>query len=141
MVNFIIKKKNKLKQISRWQLKNEGFLFNPHIKKDNLIKIDSLTIYDNKIIKYILSKKIDNEFRKLTSLVLNALNDEESSDNGNICIALNELTKMKSNIMNKYKLYIEKLEYDKYLKRLKLYEKELKEKIVLREQKEESKSR
>ena len=45
-------------------------------------------------------------------------------------IALNELEKEKIVLQRKYKEYIEKEEREKYLKRIKVLENELKEKIV-----------
>ncbi len=87
------------------------------------------------MIERLLEKKIEISFRKLTKLVLNEINDEDGNQGG-ICIALNELTKLKSVLMNEFKAFIKKEDYDKYMKRLKLYEKELKNKLIFLEEKE-----
>ncbi len=133
--SYVVKKKNKNKKISKFKIKMEGYEFKPNIRKENLIKIDSLVVYNFEIIERLLEKKIEISFRKLTKLVLKEVNDDEG-DQGGICIALNELTKIKSMLINEYKIFIKKTEYDKYMKRLKLFEKELKNKLFFLEEKE-----
>ena len=132
---YVVKKKNKNKKISKFKIKKDGYEFKPNVRKENLIKIDSLTIYNLEMIERLLEKKIEISFRKLTKLVLNEINDEDGNQGG-ICIALNELTKLKSVLMNEFKAFIKKEDYDKYMKRLKLYEKELKNKLIFLEEKE-----
>ncbi len=133
--SYVVKKKNKNKKISKFKIKTEGYEFKPNVRKENLIKIDSLTIYNLEMIERLLEKKIEISFRKLTKLVLNEINDEDGNQGG-VCIALNELTKLKSVLMNEFKAFIKKEDYDKYMKRLKLYEKELKNKLIFLEEKE-----
>lgn len=133
--SYVVKKKNKNKKISKFKIKTEGYEFKPNVRKENLIKIDSLTIYNLEMIERLLEKKIEISFRKLTKLVLSEINDEDGNQGG-VCIALNELTKLKSVLMNEFKAFIKKMDYDKYMKRLKLYEKELKNKLIFLEEKE-----
>ncbi len=133
--SYVVKKKNKNKKISKFKIKTEGYEFKPNVRKENLIKIDSLTIYNLEMIERLLEKKIEISFRKLTKLVLSEINDEDGNQGG-VCIALNELTKLKSVLMNEFKAFIKKEDYDKYMKRLKLYEKELKNKLIFLEEKE-----
>ncbi len=132
--SYVVKKKNKNKKISKFKIKTEGYEFKPNIRKNCLIKIDSLTVYNLEMIERLLEKKIEISFRKLTKLVFDEVNDEEGNQGG-ICIALNELTKMKSMIINEFKAFIKKSDYDKYMKRLKLFEKELKNKLIFLEEK------
>ena len=87
----------------------------------------------------ILKKKLDNSFRRLAAIILSVLNDEDTTS-GDCLIALDEIAKEKSIIRNKYKEYLEKAEQEKFLKRLKVLETEVKEKIVdlkIREQQKE----
>lgn len=130
MKNFVLKKKNKNKKIVKLNFKEEGYLFKPNIKNPNLIKITNLSLLSEKFSSPILKKKIDASFRKLTQTVYIVLNDDEDADSGDIAIALNELTKEKNILIHKYKNYIEKSEYEKQFKRLKLLEVELKEKLM-----------
>ena len=129
MEKYVIKKRNKNKKISKFDFKEEGYVFKPNIKSKNMIEITSLSITNPEITNSILKKKLDKSFRKLMSFILSAIKDEDASS-GDLMIALNELTKEKNVIERKYKEYIKKEEREKYLKRIKVLESDLKEKIV-----------
>ncbi len=140
MNNYVIKKKNKNKKIGKFNYEEEGYLFKPNIKSNNLIKISNLSLMDKEMTIPILKKKLDKSFRKLASIILSVLNDEDTTS-GDCIMALDEISKEKAIIRNKYKEYLEKQEQEKYLKRIKVLEQEVKEKIVairlLEETKEE----
>ena len=87
-------------------------MFKPNIKKKDLIEISSLSILNPEITNAILKKKCDKTFRKLATMILSLLKEEDV-------------------IQRKYKEYIKKEEKEKYLKRIKVLEAELKEKIIL----------
>ncbi len=129
MENYIIKKKNKNKRISKFNYEEEGYLFKPNIKSANLIKITGLQLMDKKMTVPILKQKINKSFRKLASIILHILNEEDTTS-GDCVIALDEISKEKAILRNKYKEYLEKESLEKYLKRLKVLEQEVKEKIV-----------
>ncbi len=128
MENYIIKKRNKNKKISKFDFEETGYVFKPNIKSKNLIEITNLSILNVELTNVILKKKLDKSFRKLARIILSVLKDEESNS-GDILIALDELAKEKSIITRKYKEYLKKEERDKYLKRLNLLEAQLKEKL------------
>ena len=128
MENYIIKKRNKNKKISKFDFEETGYVFKPNIKSKNLIEITNLSILNVELTNVILNKKLDKSFRKLARIILSVLKDEESNS-GDILIALDELAKEKSIITRKYKEYLKKEERDKYLKRLNLLEAQLKEKL------------
>lgn len=129
MEKYVIKKKNKNKKLSKFDFLEEGYVFKPNIASPNLVSISSLSITNPEITNSILTKKLDKSFRKLASLILSVLK-EEDADSGSIMIALNELTKEKNVIQRKYKEYLKKEEKEKYLKRLKVLEGQLKEKLI-----------
>lgn len=128
MENYIIKKRNKNKKISKFDFEETGYVFKPNIKSKNLIEITNLSILNVELTNVILKKKLDKSFRKLARIILSVLKDEDS-DSGDVLIALDELAKEKSIITRKYKEYLKKEERDKYLKRLNLLEAQLKEKL------------
>lgn len=136
MENYVLKKNNKNKKINKFDFKEEGYIFKPNIKSKNLIQISSLSITNLEITNTILKKKLDKSFRKLASIILNVLNDDDSTS-GDVAIVLNELAKEKNVVTRKYKDYLKKEEQTKYLKRLKVLETQLKEKIVYLKFKEE----
>lgn len=136
MEHYVIKKKNKNKKLNKFDFTEEGYVFKPNIKSPNLIKISNLSITNIEITNSILTKKLDKSFRKLAAIILNVLEDEDATS-GDGTIALNELMKEKEIITRKYREYLKKEEQEKYLKRLKILEKEIKEKIVYLNLKEE----
>ncbi len=136
MENYVLKKNNKNKKINKFDFKEKGYIFKPNIKSKNLIQISSLSITNLEITNTILKKKLDKSFRKLASIILNVLNDDDSTS-GDVAIVLNELAKEKNVVTRKYKDYLKKEEQTKYLKRLKVLETQLKEKIVYLKLKEE----
>ena len=129
MEYYVIKKRNKNKKLGKFNFDEKGYVFKPNIKSNGLIEITSLSITNPEITNSILKKKCDKSFRKLASMILKVLKDEDTST-GSAMIALNELEKEKIVLQRKYKEYIEKEEREKYLKRIKVLESELKEKIV-----------
>ena len=129
MEKFVIKKKNKNKKIQKFNFEEMGYVFTPNIKSDGMIKITELSMSNVAYTHPILKKKLDKSFRKLASLILNVLESEDTTA-GDVVIALNELTKEKSVLQRKYKEYIKKEEKEKYLKRLKVLEEQLKQKML-----------
>lgn len=136
MENYIIKKKNKNKKLNKFNFLEEGYVFKPNIKSDNLIKISSLSITNLEMTNTILKKKLDASFRKLAAIILRVLNGEDTTS-GDVAIALDELSREKERTLTKYKEYLKKEEYEKYGKRLKVLEHELKEKLVVLKLEEE----
>ncbi len=129
MEKYVIKKRNKNKKLSKFDFLEEGYVFKPNIKNANLIEISSLSIINSKITNSILTKKLDKSFRRLAALILSVLKDDDATS-GDVAIALNELTKEKSVVQRKYKEYLKKEEQEKYLKRIKVLEGQLKEKLL-----------
>ncbi len=136
MENYVIKKKNKNKKLNKFNFKEEGYVFKPNIKSNNLIKISSLSITNLEFTNSILKKKLDTSFRKLAAIILRVLNSNDVAS-GDATIALDELSREKEKMKNKYQEYLKKEEYEKYMKRLKVLENELKEKLVVLKLEEE----
>ena len=128
MAIYKIKRKSKKKRIVKFDYENTGYEFKPNIRNGQLIKISNLYIFDEDIINQILVKKNEKAFRRLTAIALSVLNDEDTTS-GDAIIALDEVEKQKSIIIRKYRGYLKKEEELKMLRRLKVLEKELKEKL------------
>ncbi len=136
MEKYIIKKKNKNTKLYKFDFKKDGYVFKPNIKSTNLIQVSNLSITNLEMTNSILKRKLDKSFRKLASIILRLLQDDDSTS-GDIVIALNELTKEKGILNYKYQEYLKKEELEKHLKRLKILEGQLKEKLVYLQLKEE----
>lgn len=130
MAVYFVKRKNKNKKLVDCINEEYGYEFKPNIKKDNLIQISHLYVLDERLINQILTKKIEKSFRRLAAITLSVINDEDSTT-GDAIIALDEIAKQKSIIIKKYREYLKEEQEEKILKRLKLLEKELKEKLIM----------
>lgn len=129
MESYVLKKNKKKKKIVKIKFEGEGYQFKPNIKNPNLIQINILSLYDLEATNSILCDKIDRSFRKLAALVLRLLQEEDATST-DACITLDEIAKQKEIIRNK-KEFLKKQEHDKYLKRLKILEAEVKEKLIM----------
>ncbi len=119
MTKFITHKiKNKRKIVS-FSDDNIGFLFTPNIKRKNMIKINELYLCNSFYTDILVTKKIDKEIKRLTLIAASVINDDDTTE-GDVIIALNEVTRIKKMIF-KYKEYIKEKEYELDLKRLKLF--------------------
>lgn len=133
MAMYIIKRQriklkvNKLKPSKIYTLK-------PNIKNTKMISINSLNIASQKYVDVLLAKKLEKSFREIMTLYLQAI---DSDDCSGIIIVLNEIEKLKQIILLKYQKNISKELYLKYLKRLTLFEKNLKEKLNILQMTEE----
>lgn len=140
MAVYIIKKKNKNKKIVEFIYEDCGYEFKPNIQNKHLIQISNLYILDEKLINKILVKKVEKSFRRLAAIALSVINDEDTTT-GDAIIALDEVAKQKSIIIKKYKKYLKKEQEEKILKRLKVLEKDLKERLEMLQNEEKSFSR
>ena len=124
MAEYIIKKKYKKLKINKIN-RVEGYELNHKIKNKKMISIESLIIENQSCTNNLIQKKLNKNFRDLMTLYLQAMN---SDDDGDVEIALSEIERIKKIITYKYQEKMSKELILKYLKRLSLFEKNLKEK-------------
>ncbi len=125
---YAIKKIKKRIKIENLNLK-EGFLFKPNISNKNFISIKELYLYNDEDINIIVKKKLDKEIRRLTLITMSVLNDDDTTE-GDALIALDDVERIKKIIL-KYQDYIIKEDLKNNLKKIKIFEKALKEKQKL----------
>lgn len=135
MANYIIKRKKVKIKISKIK-RISGYTLNPNIKNNKMISIKKLNLENQKCIDILLDKKISQSFRKIVTLYLNIMDNNDASS-GDIGIALTEIEHFKNIIAYKYEQHISKELTLKYLKRIALFEKNLKDKLnIIRMQEE-----
>lgn len=106
-----------------------GFCFKPknNIKNDGIL-VDRMLLVKPSLIDNVLKRKIKRKIEKFLKIVIeNIENDDE--DPSNLRHALNDLTRYKSIITNKYRKYIEQEYYNEAKKKIQLLEKELEAKL------------
>jgi len=108
----------------------KGFVINPksHGRK-NMISASKMVVTDPELISGYINAKLDRKFKNLVKLVYDML-ETPGEDESDITSILGEINRLKGIIENKYKYYLNVLEYDRFMKKILLIEKELKEKII-----------
>lgn len=114
MSNYIIKKDALEKKILEIKTSNY-YTFSP--KGSSYQKVSSVTIYDSEKINYILQKKLFIKYQRLMK-ILSDIESEDSSDNSDYMILLGEIAKMKDILEFKYKKFLKKEIYEKFLRNL-----------------------
>lgn len=125
---FLIKKDNKSKEITYFDYeKIKGY--NLKAKKDihfeDAIDIKSMVIINPSFMDKIATKKIGSKFERLLNLTSYVCEEDDESGDG-YYIALNEVNKLRMELINKYKKYIGEEKFELMLRKLEIIEDELK---------------
>ena len=93
--------------------KLKGFNFNPknNVKYDGII-VNKIVIINPSMIEKVLKRKIKRKLDLYLKLIINFIESDDSDNGEALREALNDLTRYKSIINNKYKKYLD----EKYLK-------------------------
>lgn len=131
MSNYILTKEAKTGEIIYMQYRLSGYNFRPrNISRAN-ISLEKITIIKPSIIDGILTQKVDKKISKIIRLVMYILNDEDgSTDPSDVMLALNEITKLRRILLNRYQDFITKENEELFLKKLRILENELRIKII-----------
>lgn len=133
MSSYILKLCNKDKKIMGIS-NNDYYLFSPRNSK-----VKSFIIYDKNKLNDILVKLYLKEYKNFMKMLV-SINDDDEQEGYMLC--LDELTKLRSTLEYKYKKYLKKVFYEKFIDDLLMYDKILQEKIAqLEVNKEKAKGR
>ena len=97
--------------------------------RSNFITVKEIFIYQKDLKHNVLDQQFQHVFKKLLKWIV--LLDENSSDS-DYQLALDETKKMQKILEDKYKQEVSKKEYRNYYKKLGILEKELQQKMALR---------
>lgn len=112
-LNYYICKEsnNKIVDLDYNKFKGYDFIPKNFVKYDG-IKVSKVVIIKPSLIEQILKKKIKKRLNLYLKLIIQFIENNDSSSDSSLREALNDLTRFKSIIKNKYKKYLD----DKYLK-------------------------
>ena len=127
MSNYKVDKENKYQSVAKIR-DLDGYDFRPRNKASN-VTISKVTIVDNLMIDKILSVKFDQTFRRLISLAMRVLNDDDASDD-DVRIVLDEEKLIKEILQNRYSKYLRREKEVLFLKKLKVIENEMRMKQI-----------
>ena len=93
------------------------------------IKVNSMVIINPSFIEKVLKKKIKKRVDLFVKLMITVLEDDDTNPD-DVTKALNELSKYRSIIINKYRKFLDEKYISLLLKKLDFLERELKQKIM-----------
>lgn len=111
--------------------KLNGFSFKPRNKrKTSVMSVDKLVMINPSFTETILKKKIRNRLEIYLRFIISLIDQEDDTDISDLRAALNDLSRYKSIIRNKYLAYLDKRYAELLLKKIEILEQELKDKII-----------
>ena len=110
--------------------KLSGFDIKPrnNVKYDGIV-VNKMIIIKPTMIEKVLKRKIKNKLNLYLSLIIDMIDNGDSSDDTNLREALNDLSRYKNIIDYKYKKYLDDKYFNLLKKKIDLLEYELKSKI------------
>ena len=124
---YVVKDKND-KSITYFEYdKIDGYDITPkkNAKIEDAINVNKIVIINPTLANKVAKKKIDLKFRKLIEL-LNIIFESDDDTGEAYHQGLNEVEKLKEELIDKYKKYLDSEEYDTMEKKLGILEHELK---------------
>ena len=107
----------------------DGYVFRPKLKNDSYIKVNEVKIVDNVMTDKIFTIKFDKYFRRLVSLAMSVISDDDATD-ADAAIVLDEAELVKEILQNKYEAYLSKEKKELFLKKIKVIEQEMRLKQI-----------
>ena len=112
----------------------DGYKFKPKKIKDSYIKVSEVTIVDRVMIDKILTMKFDKSFKRLVTLAMNVINDEDATDD-DVQIVLGEAELLREILENRYQKFLGYEKEQLLLKKLRVIDNEMRLKQVAIKQK------
>ena len=133
---YYINKDKEDKSITYFEYdKMEGYDLSPKkgIKIEDAINVNKVVIINPTLAHKVAKKKIDLKFRKLVTL-LNIIFETDDETGSNYHQGLDEVNRLRMELINKYKKHLEESEFDTMEKKLGILEHELKVRLYFLEQ-------
>ena len=129
--NYLLVKNRFNKEVSYINYDREkGFIFNPVNNDDDSISVNQMVIINPNFISRILTKKTKRKLELYLQYIVELLDEDSDTDITGLRSALNDITRYKDIVINKYKKYLDERYFELYMKKLSLLEYELKMKIL-----------
>ena len=132
MKSFIIKKLDYPYELENFNYHITGFSYPIKKNKAGKLKITELIIVNPDIISSLICYNFYKKYQRIVECLLNNSDFNEGNDStgANLMMALDEVARLRTIIINKYKYFLKKKEAEELLKKLKVVENELRIKII-----------
>ena len=129
------KQKNKGKLIDKMELVDiDGFYMasTKKVFKVNGCNIRKIRVVSKKLANPLVSEKVENKFNSLITYLTDLLIESDDNDDSGDGYreALNQIERFRLIIKNKYRDYLTRVQLEKMSKKLKLLQKEAKERMI-----------
>lgn len=129
MKNFIIKKIDQEIELLTFDYDIKGFNYRPKKTTKNS-KVNNIVIVNPEIINALINNSFNKKYKQLLEFYLNIIEEESDATEGSLMIALDEIARLRNIIIKKYHHFLKKQTEEKFLKRLKLLENEIRVKLI-----------
>ena len=116
--------------------KINGYTFTPknNVKYDG-VKVNTVVVINQSMIEKVLKRKIKNKLDLYLKLIIKSITDDSDDDNGEAYKeALNNLSRYRSIVLNKYYKYLDETYLKLLLKKIAVLEYELTKKLNIKEE-------
>ena len=133
MASYLINKGHRDDRLIKMQI-SDGYKFKPKTNNQKYINVNEVTIVDKKMIDQILSLKFDKAFKRVVSMALTVINDDDADETA-AEVVLGEVELVRQVLLNRYQRFISYEKEQLFLKKLRLIENEMRVKQVAIKQK------
>lgn len=130
MKSFIIKRLDKHLELEEFNYKFKGFKYKTNSARLNDMHVREITIVNQELIDVLIKYSFNKNYKKILEMYLNAMEDESEGSEGNLIVVLDDIARLRSIIIKKYRTILSRKLEEQFLRRLKLLENELRTKII-----------
>ena len=148
MKSYCLKKLDSNYELENFDYNIKGFYYRIKPNRGNILKIKEVVIVNPEIISNLICHNFNKKYQKIVEYFFNNSDFDDDTTGTNLMMALDEVTRLRTIIINKYHSFLKRQKEEELLKKLKFLENELRVKIIdyklIREQeinKEKNKSR
>ncbi len=125
-MSYVIDKENNDFKLSYFNVNISGLDITPKNNYPGIsYRASKLTIIDPELSTTYIKKRINNKINKLIAFMLKILNDEDTSE-GDAGLVLDEVSRLKGIIYNKYKEHLKIEDYKSLISKIIIVEEEFK---------------
>ena len=123
-IKYDLTKKNTYKKYLAINIK-DSYKVNKKITEESL---GVIKFYNDNLINKVIKKKIDTRFKYILDLMIKIEEDDSDPSEG-LMICLNELDKLKKELINKYRKFLDKKKQEFVERKIAILESEIKMKL------------
>ena len=129
-MSYMIKKLESTYELTKFNYQIEGFSYPIKQNKRGNLKIKELIIVNPEIVSNLICHNFNKKYQKIVEYFFNNSDVDDDNAGTNLMIALDEVARLRTIIINKYKRFLKTKKEEELLKKLKLLENELRVKII-----------